>query len=64
MARDLDVALEYILEMARGSPPTQTIYQSLPKFQPTGIADNAWAAVKQLSAAGIAGIQSLRKSGA
>ncbi len=57
---DLDTALKYILELAGGSVPTQTIYKSLPKFQPTGAADNFGAALKQLSAAGLAGIQSLQ----
>jgi hypothetical protein len=59
-ANDLDTALGFILELAGGSLPTQTIYQSLPKFQPTGVADNIAAAFKQLSAAGLAGIQSAR----
>lgn len=55
---DLDTALQYILELAGSSVPTQTIYKSLPKFQPTGAADNLGAAFKQVSAAGLAGIQS------
>ncbi len=60
-ARDLDTALSYIIDLAGGSVPTQTIYKSLPKFQPTGLADNAAAAIKQLSAAGLAGIQAIRQ---
>lgn len=60
-AKDLDTALSYIIDLAGGSVPTQTIYKSLPRFQPTGFADNAAAAIKQLSAAGLAGIQALRQ---
>jgi hypothetical protein len=59
--QNLDTALQYILDLAGGSVPTQTIYKSLPKFQPTGAADNMKAALAQLSAAGIAGIQALRQ---
>ena len=59
---DLDTALKYIIEFAGGSLPTQTIYKSLPKFQPKGIGDNIVTAFKQLSAAGMAGIQSYQLS--
>ena len=60
----LDIALTYILDLARSSPPTQTIYKSLPKTQPTGAADNLKAAFAQLGAVGIAGIQALRQTSA
>ena len=59
---NLDTALQYILEFAGGSVPTQTIYKSLPKFQPTGAGDNIVAAFKQISAAGLAGIQAYQLS--
>ena len=54
---DLEQARVFILDLAKFSAPTQTIYASLPLFQPTGAADNFGAAIKQLSAAGLAGIQ-------
>jgi thioredoxin-like negative regulator of GroEL len=60
-SKDLDTVLALILDLASGSLPTQTIYKSLPKTQPQGAADTAIAAIRQLSAAGIAGIQALRK---
>jgi len=59
---DLNTALQFILEFAGGSLPTQTIYKSLPKFQPTGAGDNIVSAFKQLSAAGLAGIQAYQLS--
>ncbi|MBI5301363.1 MAG: hypothetical protein HY868_04430 [Chloroflexi bacterium] len=59
-ANDLDTALQYIIELAGGSVPTQTIYKSLPKSQPTRLIQRIVAAIKELSAAALAGIQSVR----
>lgn len=59
---DLNTALNYILEFASGSLATQTLYKSLPKFQPTGTGNNIVTAFKQISAAGLAGIQAYQSS--
>ncbi len=61
--QDLETARQHILALAGGSVPTRTIYSSLPLFQPTGAADNLVAALRQLSAAGLAGLQALRRPG-
>lgn len=57
---DLNTALKFILELAGGSLPTQTIYSSLPKSQPTRFAHRFFAGIKELTAAGRAGIQAAR----
>lgn len=57
---DLETALQFILELAGDSLPTQTIYSSLPKSQPTRFTQKIATGLKELGAAGRAGIQSAR----